>query len=257
MEIETSKNKMIQTGKRRHNQLLEQFQKDINTKTKKIKVSIQSKPTYHLSSLEKSFVYLNSALGSEPKEIASSINRDPRSIKSFIQNAKTDSNAFVSQDYKKGRWKKGNSKLDQRHKEFLNRWIQAGTIVSAKDAYLRLNSIQSVKSISYNPVRVYLKSLGKFVKPGLKPEVSTKNKSARLKYCLKFRNFNFQKVLFGDESIFHLNTNYQKSFHFRGQKAPKKQKFNPNIKIMVWGGVSYYGKTSLFIINGTWEATIS
>jgi len=94
MEIETSKDNLIPIGKRNHKQLLDHFKNDLNAKTRKVKLSIKNKPTYHLSYLEKSFVYLYNAIGTEEKEIASSINRDPRSIKSFIQTTNTETNVF-------------------------------------------------------------------------------------------------------------------------------------------------------------------
>jgi len=251
MEIEFPKKQNIPAGKRKHNQLLQDFDSNFGLKTKKIKQSLKTKETYHLSNLEKSFIYLHGAIGSEPKEIASSIGRDPRSINAFLKSANDSANAFTSKNNKKGRWAKGTTKLDKRHKEFLARWIESGVLVSARDAYLRLNRIKSLKPISYNPVRNYLRTLGQFVHAGLKCGVSDKNKCARLKYCLKYQNFNFRKVLFSDESIFQLNTQYQKVFHVRGQQKSKRRKFNPNSKIMVWGGISYYGKTSLFVVSGT------
>lgn len=251
MEIEASKIQLSQTRKRKHNQLIQDFETIFGLNTKKVKLVLKEKETYHLNNLEKSFIYLHGAIGSESKKIASSLGRDTRSINAFLQNAKDSTQAFSPKNNKKGRWVKGSSKLDKRHKEFLARWIDSGVLVSARDAYLRLNSIKSLKPISYNPVRKYLQSLGQFVKAALKSDVSEKNKSARLKYCRKYQNFNFQKVLFSDETIFQLNTQYQKVFHVRGKKIPKKTKFNPNSKIMVWGGISFYGKTSLFIVNDT------
>jgi len=220
--------------------LLQDFVSNFGLKTKKIKQSLKTKETYHLSNLEKSFIYLHGAIGSEPKEIASSIGRDPRSINAFLKSANDSANAFTPKNNQKGRWVKGTTKLDKRHKEFLSHWIESGVLVSARDAYLRLNRIKSFKPISYNPVWNYLGTLGQFVHAGLKCDVSDKNKCAWLKYCLKYQSFNFWKVLFSDESIFQLNTQYQRVFHVRGQQKSKSRKFNPNSKIMVWGGISYY-----------------
>ena len=78
------------------------------------------------------------------------------------------------------------------------------------------------------------------MKPGFKSEVSERNKILRLRYCQKFQNYSFKKVLFTDEAIFQLNTNNFKIFHFKGQHPPKVPKLNPNYKIMVWAGVSYW-----------------
>ena len=99
-------------------------------------------------------------------------------------------------------------------------------------------------------MRKFLKEFGNFVKPQLKSEISEKNREKRLQYCLSHKKFNFKKVLFTDESSFQLNCNNQKVFKLKGSKAPQKAKLNPNAKVMVWGGISYYGKTSLFIVKG-------
>ena len=99
-------------------------------------------------------------MGNESTQIVSVIKRDPRSVQSFLKNVEKSSEGFSIQSKNKGRWPKGAGKLDARHKEFLNKWIQAGTLVSARDTYLKLNSIKNIKQISYNPVRTYLKSLG-------------------------------------------------------------------------------------------------
>ena len=103
-------------------------------------------------------------------------------------------------------------------------------------------------------MRLYLKRLGAFKKPCLNVDASETNKGKRLKYCLKYKNFNFKRVLFSDESLFQLNANNQRVFHLKGQLAPKKKKYNPNIKIMVWGAISYEAKTSLHIVRGNLNA---
>jgi len=160
MEIEVSKKPQIQAGKRRYNQFFNHFQLNFDPLTKKVKFNVPINDTYHLSNLEKSFIYLQGAMGNESTQIASVIRRDPRSVQSFLKNVEKSSEGFSIQNKNKGRWPKGAGKLDAWHKEFLNKWIQAGTLVSARDAYLKLNSIKNIKQISYNPVRTYLKSLG-------------------------------------------------------------------------------------------------
>ena len=80
----------------------------------------------------------------------------------------------------------------------------------------KLNSIKNLSRISYGPVDKYVKSLGKFVKPTPKPIVSEKNKQKRIAYCHSFRDFNFHKVLFSDESSFQLNANTLKVFMKKG-----------------------------------------
>ena len=63
------------------------------------------------------------------------------------------------------------------------------------------------------------------------------------------QNFSFKKTLFTDESSFQLDAHNQKVFKLKGSQSPLKSKLNPNIKIVVWGGVLYFGKTSLTVIQ--------
>lgn len=243
MEIESSKTPQ-QIGKRRRTQVSFSLEE---TPIKRVKVS-KSNENYHLSNMEKSFIFLNGFMGTEPEKIARDLKRDKRSVKAFLKDADSP-NPFAPKHIRKGRWQRGSGILNERHKQYLMRWIDQGTIKSARNAYLRLNSIKSLKRISYHPVRNFLKSKGEFRKPQLKSEISAVNREKRLNYCRTHKSFNFKKVLFTDESTFQLNSNNQKVFQVRGRKTPRRKKFNPNIKIMVWGGISYSGKTSLFIIH--------
>ena len=106
MEIEVSKTNSIIAGKRRYNQLVEHLQSTFKTKTQKVKRSMPINDTYHLSNLEKSYMYLNGAVGNNPKQITSSLKRDTRSVQAFLNNAKNCSNAFSQKNEKKGRWSK-------------------------------------------------------------------------------------------------------------------------------------------------------
>jgi len=47
--------------------------------------------------------------------------------------------------------------------------------------------------------------------------------------------------LLTDESYFELNRNNTKEFHF-------------NSTVMVWAGISYYGKTSIWVVDGILDA---
>ena len=249
MEIEIPKFK-VPVGKRQHRQLSSLHPQ---APLKKVIISDQKKTNYHLSNWEKAFIFLQGASGSNPQNIADTINRDKRSIEGFLKNTGSP-NPFSPQDHKKGQWPKGEGKLTDRHKKYLRKWANEGSIKSARSAHLRLNSIQNLQSISYHPVRIFLKTLGDFQKPLLKTELTRKNIQKRLNYCLKHRNFYWRKVLFSDESIFQLNSNNQKIFKLKDQKTPSIPKLNPNTKIMVWGGISYSGKTSLHFVNGNMKA---
>ena len=67
----------------------------------------------------------------------------------------------------------------------------------------------------------YLKSIRDFRKANLKSEISLKkNLNKRIKYCTKYREFDFGRVLFSDESSFQLSHNNKKVFRLKGAKIP-------------------------------------
>lgn len=202
-----------------------------------------------LSNSERSIIYLQSKLGTKPHKIAIDLNRSHKVIKSFLDNASHKKNLAPNHNTK-GRWGKGDTKLTERHKKMLLGWLQAGTMHSARQCWLRLTKIKSLSKISYHPVNNFLKTQGSFVRPKLKTQVSPANRAKRLQYCQDYGSFNFRKAIFTDESSFQLNANNIRAFKLKGQSPPKVTKYNPNHKIMVWGGISYYGKTSLTIIVG-------
>jgi len=230
------------------------FPQDIfRTPIKKLRISDSPNRVYHLSNAEKAYIYLHDFIGSDPHKIADSIDRDKRSVKAFLKD-RDSPEVFSPKHSRKGRWRKNSGKLNEMHKYYLRKWMNDGSLKSARNAYFRLNSIKKLTPVSYNPIRLFLKDMGDFVKPTFKSELSEVNREKRVKYCLKYRNFNFRKVLFTDESMFQLNSNNQKVFKRKGDKPPQKTKLNPNSKIMVWGGISYSGKTELHIVNGKLKA---
>jgi len=73
MEIETSKLQSIQTGKRKHSEIPELFSNNLIFIIKKVKQQNLKINSYNLTNLEKSFIYIREAIGSDPKQIATSI----------------------------------------------------------------------------------------------------------------------------------------------------------------------------------------
>jgi len=97
MEIEIPKFK-VPVGKRQHRQLSSLHPQ---APLKKVIISDQKKTNYHLSNWEKAFIFLQGASGSNPQNIADTINRDKRSIEGFLKNTGSP-NPFSPQDHKKG-----------------------------------------------------------------------------------------------------------------------------------------------------------
>lgn len=216
---------------------------------KQVKINPSDTSYSPLSDTEKSIAFLQTQLGAKSYQIATNLKRNTRTIKRFLHNV-VGKGTFNPRHASKGRWPKGGGKLGPRHKEYLKRWLQNGSMHSARQCWIRLNKIKSLSPLSYKPVNRYLKTLGSFVRPKLKSNVSDKNKRDRIKYCQDFQQFNFRTVLFTDECSFQLNANNQRAFRFKGHPPPTATKYNPNFKIMVWAGISYQGKTSLHFVEG-------
>lgn len=219
------------------------------TPTKNIKTAQNNSDHNPLTDTEKSLAYLQHKTGTRTSKIAINLNRTSKTIFNFLKkpNPKTK---FAPNHAAKGRWSKGRTKLTLRHKNLLKKWLENGTMHSARQCWIRLNKVKNLSRVSYLPVSNYLKTLGSFVRPKLKTLVSPGNRVKRLQYCAEYEEFNFRKVLFTDESSFQLNSNNVRAFKFKGHTPPRITKYNPNHKIMVWAGISYCGKTTLHFVEG-------
>jgi len=193
--------------------------------------------------------YLHSKVSKTPNKIAIKLGRTKKSITNFLDNVKS-SGSFQPNNKNKGRYRRGQVKLNERQKNLLQKWLQNDEIHSVRQCTIRLNNIRNLPKTSYKSVNSYLKTIGNFVRPKLKSIISEKNKNKRTEYCIKYRDFNFKKTIFTDESSFQMNSNNLRSFRFKGTTPPRITKFNPNYSVMVWGGISYNGKTSLHFVQG-------
>lgn len=232
--------------KRKSSEMLESIQIEVfKTPLKNTKCQSHNP----LTNTEKSLAYLHSKVSSVPSKIAVALKRSSNSVNDFIKRVNY-TGTFEPQNSKKGRWKKGEVKLNERQKTLLKRWLEKNEVRSVRQCTTRLNTIRNLPYASYKSVNTYLKRIGGFVRPKLKSIVSATNKEKRIEFCTKFKDFNFRRVIFTDESSFQLNANNQKSFRFKGKPPPTTTKFNPNYNVMVWGGISCQGKTSLHFIQG-------
>ena len=205
-----------------------------------------------LTNTEKSIVYQQKANTTSSK-IASFVQRDKKTVKSFLKKVKK-TGSFASLNQNKGRYKRGDVKLNERQKGLLRKWLVEESMSSVRQCVIRLNKVRNLPYASYKSVNTYIKSLGGFVRLKLKSIISEKNKAKRLAFCENRKEFNFKKVLFTDESCFQMNSVNRKAFRFKGQPPPRVTKYNPNYSIMVWGGISYQGKTTLHFIEGKIKA---
>jgi len=152
MEIEYEKSGA--NKKKRKNEQIQQVltHESFKVPLKKFKGNNIDKKSHLLNITEKSLIHLHDVVGTEPKNIANSLMRDKRTVLSVIKNAKTNG-TFSENHSSKGRWKKGQTKLENVHKKFLLRWLENNEITSVRKAWLRLSSIKNIKRVSYNPVK--------------------------------------------------------------------------------------------------------
>ena len=159
-----------------------------------------------LSILQKSKAIVASSEGKTSKQISKAIKADKRVVRRLL--FKVENKQILDSNHKrKGRWQKGETKLNLKQKTFIQKWLSSGEVSSAKQVWARLNRIKNLPRVSLFCVNSYIKTLGAFVKPTLKTEVSQRNKTKRINYCQSHKDFDFKKVLFTDESSFQLNSN--------------------------------------------------
>lgn len=84
--------------------------------------------------------------------------------------------------------------------------------------------------------------------PKTVPLLTPKHKEKRLNWCLLNRNINWRKVIFTDESYFQLYRNKVKMWGREARKIPSP-KHSP--AIMVWGGISARGTTTIHLCKGS------
>lgn len=235
--------------KRESSEMLNSFEIDaFRTPQKKLKKNESPNSQDFLSNTEKSLTYLHSKAGTKPQKIAVQLKRSKKTVTGFLKKVNTVG-TFEPLHSNKGRFRKGEVKLNIRQKDLLRKWLKEEEMRSSRQCFIRLNKVKNLPRSSYKSVHTFINSLGGFVRPKLKSVVSEQNKKKRLAYCQQYHNFNFHKVLFSDESSFQLNANNLKAFRFKGSPPPKITKYNPNFKIMVWGGISYQGKLLYILLR--------
>ncbi|KAL4500774.1 hypothetical protein ABPG72_020008 [Tetrahymena utriculariae] len=89
--------------------------------------------------------------------------------------------------------------------------------------------------------------------------ISENTRQSRFFYCKQHRNDKFTNVLFTDESNFQLFYNKNSRWYTQDLEniiPTSTQPINPNLKIMVWGGICLKGKTQLKIYRLDQKETV-
>lgn len=202
-----------------------------------------------LTTLERSQATIYRSQKLSFRQIGAKMKKNPATLFYFIDMSEKRKK-LDPQHQHQGRHRRGTSKLQERQKKLIKKWLQKGEVQSSAHAWRRLCCLRNVLQVSYNTVIRFIRTLGRWTVPRLKTVVSQTNKQKRIEYCQKYHNFDFSRVLFTDESTFELNRNKGKVFHFKDQPVPYAPRRNPNSTQMCWAGISAQGKTDIFFIEG-------
>jgi hypothetical protein len=96
----------------------------------------------------------------------------------------------------------------------------------------------------------------KSFKQRAKPFLTDVHKLRRLAFVRKYRRINWHQVLFTDEKTFQLFAHPKNQFIWApaADDVPAQPAVKHAPKLHVWAGMSYYGKTELFIFTGNMDA---
>lgn len=84
------------------------------------------------------------------------------------------------------------------------------------------------------------------------PLLTPRMKEDRVEWCRRHLNDDFETTIFSDESSFQFYRTKIKQWTKKGKPRKPVPKYSPHV--MVWGGISSRGKTSLAFVNGTINA---
>ena len=88
--------------------------------------------------------------------------------------------------------------------------------------------------------------------PLRKPLLSNTNKEKRLDYASTYKGKDWKNILFTDEKLFrsaYHSNNTHKQIYYEVGKRPTLPTVGNAFKVMIWGGISWYGKTKLYVMD--------
>ena len=131
----------------------------------------------------------------------------------------------------------------------INRSLKSKSTGSTRRTQRRLES-QGIR-ISQRTVCNARRLLGlRRVKEKKKPKLTRAHKAQRLEFANKKRPTNYWKrVLFTDETVFLLEPPSQYRYIEAHEEQPIKEHSKYTPKIMVWAGISWYGKTAMIFVD--------
>lgn len=91
-----------------------------------------------------------------------------------------------------------------------------------------------------------------------KPFLTDAHKKRRVKFARNYAKHDWRATMMSDEKIFHLfprgNSQNDVVWAKSADDVPTRQRVSKSAGFMVWGGITYYGKTRLVKIDGTLNA---
>lgn len=129
------------------------------------------------------------------------------------------------------------------------------------------NKVLSCKKISQQMDFIYgrttiantLKEMGfEFKKTKAIPYLTSKQISDRKEWTERWKEAKLTNVMFSDECYFHLFRNTLKKWFRDGESQIQQnfvKKLNPNLALMVWGCISWKGKSKLCVLESGFKIT--
>ena len=93
-------------------------------------------------------------------------------------------------------------------------------------------------------------------RPAIRPVLQPRHRVTRCTWCRKhiyFTQHDWARILFTDESRFHLDSSDGRSRVYRrvGERFHHRCVIERGGSVMVWGGISSRGRTTLVVVDGT------
>lgn len=125
------------------------------------------------------------------------------------------------------------------------------------------NQMLANKVLEAKSVKVSRFTIGRVLKrdnitrlaPNRVPLMTSVQQKRRLEWCIRYKNYNWEDVVFSDESIFEFNSKPPKLLCRKGQRKSIPMAKHP-ASTMIWGGISLRGRTQLATVKGIINSTV-
>jgi len=81
--------------------------------------------------------------------------------------------------------------------------------------------------------------------------LNEEKRMTRVTFCRQMKNYDISKLIWGDEKWFCVSTGPTRTWVFPNQQRYHKIVHQHPIKVLVWGGISWFGRVPLYFFDGT------